>query len=275
MGIFWGFAARRTTAEVGKSIAISGNFTSPVTIKAIWMKDYRVSRSDLKGGKGYWSLWNEVGDNYFFPDGSRTELGNKVNMQRDFKDISDGKIWQLNTFFTPNVKVTDGHTTSSYDDVERKVAMVTMPSDKGKNLTFSVKMMIRLYYDPAELLAGAAKSAGAARRMQYRQVSLGAPQPVEDMTLETAAFAVAMNDSAIPDAGSSEPNPLSTVFTPQLISIVVVFGTLLVVALGTIVVHGCRRKPKNKIGTADEALRCERDAWHTEAMTSRETRTRV
>jgi hypothetical protein len=243
------------------------------------MKDFRVMRSDLRGGKGYWSLWSSVGDNFFFPDGSRTDVGGRVNLQRDFKDVSDGfgKIWQLNTFFTPNVRLTTTETLMSYDDPDRVAHMVNMPTDKGKNLNFTVSMLIRVYYDPVELASLSSRSAGdgvAPRRMFYRQTSLTGPDPVEEVTLNTGSFylPVAENTTATPETAANDPSEaVPFVFTPKIIAIIAVLGTILIAGIAAMFTLGFKKDPQD-LDAEEERLRCARDGWHDDAATSREVR---
>lgn len=257
----------RVNNESGKPIAISTNFTSSPLL-AMWLVDLRILRSDLSGAG--WSLWDPSGTNQIFPDGSRTEMGGKVNLQRDFKEVAgDGTSWVINVFFTPNaVEMANPNATvqATYEDVERKGAMLLLPVDLAKNVTFSVQVKVRLYYDDSVV---------GARRLHARQGTVD-PVPVEEVTFTVpTVFVNVTGNVTTPNTdgttgsgnGSSPTTPVLLLnFNPKTISMIAVLGAILFSGIVSAMCIGCNEKRKK----ADvDLLPCETEVGWGREMSGR------
>ncbi|KAI9022086.1 hypothetical protein DFJ74DRAFT_671528 [Hyaloraphidium curvatum] len=266
LGVTWErqFQVTASDATAGQAIVSSGSFSSPVVLQGIWLREFRVSRSDLKGD-GYWSLWSERVDSSSDPDGSRTRMGVAAGFSRAYTDLMrNGRNWDVTTSFTPNIRVATRAPGSTYDDADRKEAMIVLPADKGGNFSLSVNVSLRLMYDLGTMMGPGA----GGRRLVYREAQVvGSPSPVGDLSVSSGAVVVTVPESIKTNAdGTLDSSSTSGPFTSQVIVMISVMGTVLLAGIAGAIWTGVRET--RHLRDRDAAARAGGTDWHSASATA-------
>jgi hypothetical protein len=165
------FSATRT---IGQTIQAGGIFTSAKDIEAVGIKSYKVVRGG-NGDAAEWDLWALAArTSATANDDSYTTIGTAVNFQRSIVGAAK-KSYTIATYFTPNIRL---NTALAQDlTTSRAAAMIVLPDDRNKELTFTITIALRLYSDTT--------SSFRRRRLMYRDESVPL-EPVNDIELQTS-----------------------------------------------------------------------------------------
>ena len=243
------FDVASSTRQVGQPIQAGGSFSLLKKLSGVKLEAFRVSRADLTGGSGYWSLWNpDMTNNAATDSGSKTDMGTNVNFLKSITTSDGGYSWRLDTSFTPNIKLTSDEVASTY--AARPDHMIVLPSDNGDTLLYRVTLIVRLFADSTQTPTGS-RLLGRKRRLQYRQIEtvqdVARPAEMERVEVSTRAVQLAIGSGIQAGGGGNTVTAKSTGLSAGAIGGIVALAVSAAIALAVAGVLIYRKRKQAKV----------------------------
>ncbi|KAI9034091.1 hypothetical protein DFJ74DRAFT_648191, partial [Hyaloraphidium curvatum] len=272
------FDVLQTSRTIGQTVEANGVFTTNKQLDAVAIKEYRVARTGANGLSGYWSLWTAADPTALSgaSTGTITTIGTNVNFVSDIDSADSGKQWTIRTSFTPNIRLRSSEL-SGFDSVDDSLdAMILLPNDRNKQLSYTITMLIRMYADQRQNFAGQRR-----RRLLYRDVevqNIETASSIQDAELVTKPVAIRVpeNIQVSSDGSVTVLSTSSSSLSPGAIAGIAVVAAVVAAALVALGVLLARRSKRNAEAKADaEAAAASADKMLAQAKLSKTTTSRV